>query len=124
MEIVIKCDIVVLIGYFLDKFVKYYDMLCVYIEIQIDWLFVVMGIEQIDLLLIYCFDLLMDYYEIGVVFDDVVKSGKVCLVGVLNFCFWDWNLLQLVMINMLVMNQIEILFVEILLFINGDIVFY
>ena len=108
MEIVTKCDIVAPVGRYSDRKVKYYDTTRAHIEASVNQSLKDMQIDSIDLLLIHRPDPLMDHNETGEALDDLVKSGKVRSVGVSNFKFWDWNLLQSAMTNELVTNQIEV----------------
>ncbi len=108
MEIVTKCDIVAPVGRYSDRRVKYYDTTRQHIEASVNQSLKDMQIDSIDLLLIHRPDPLMDHNETGQALDDLVKSGKVRSVGVSNFRYWDWNLLQSAMTQQLVTNQIEL----------------
>ena len=108
MEIVTKCDIVAPVGRYSDRKVKYYDTTRAHIEASVNQSLKDMQIDSIDLLLIHRPDPLMDHNETGEALDDLVKSGKVRSVGVSNFKYWDWNLLQSAMTYQLVTNQIEV----------------
>ena len=85
IEIVTKCDIVAPAGRFASKRVKHYDTSAAHIESSINTSLNLMGIEQIDLLLIHRPDPLMDHHETGAALDAAVASGKVRHVGVSNF---------------------------------------
>lgn len=50
-------------------------------------LFECLGVSEIDVLLIYCFDVLMEVDEVVEVFFELHKVGKVKYFGVLNFSF-------------------------------------
>jgi len=67
-----------------------------------------MGIDYIDLLLIHRPDPFMVAAETGAALDALVTAGKVRAVGVLNFTFADWSLLQSAMQTKLAVNQVEI----------------
>ena len=124
MEIVTKCDIVAPMGRYADAKCKYYDTTRAHIASSVDLSLSVMGIEQIDLLLIHRPDPLMDHHDTGAALDEMVKSGKVRAVGVSNFRPWDWKLLQSAMTSKLVTNQLEISASAIDTFTNGDIAFH
>ncbi len=108
MEIITKCDIMLLSEQYPDRRVKHYDTSAKHIETSVDASLKKMGIEKIDLLLLHRPDPLMDHNETGAALDALVKSGKVTAVGVSNFMKWDWTLLQSAMNEKLVTNQIEI----------------
>ena len=124
VEIVTKCGIVAPFGRYADKAVKYYDTGRDHIHHSVDLSLQLMGIEQIDLLLIHRPDPMMDHHETGDALDALIKSGKVKTVGVSNFKPHDWTLLQSAMTNKLVTNQIEISLMHHEPFTNGDIAFH
>ena len=121
VEIVTKCGIVAPFGRYADKAVKYYDTGRDHIHHSVDLSLQLMGIEQIDLLLIHRPDPMMDHHETGDALDALIKSGKVKTVGVSNFKPHDWTLLQSAMTSRLVTNQIEISVMAIGAFTNGDL---
>lgn len=123
VEIVTKCGIIAPFGRYADKSVKYYDTGRAHIQHSVDLSLQLMGIEQIDLLLIHRPDPMMDHVETGAALDEVIKSGKVKAVGVSNFKPHDWSLLQSAMTSQLVTNQIEISVMEIEAFTNGDLAY-
>ena len=108
IEIVTKCDIVAPAGRHAQARVKYYDTSRQHITQSVEDSLRLMGIEQIDLLLIHRPDPIMDHHETGTTLDDLVASGKVSNIGVSNFRPWDMDLLQSAMKTRLVTNQIEI----------------
>ena len=124
LEIVTKCDIVAPAGRHSEARVKYYDTSREHIETSVDMSLKLMGIEQIDLLLIHRPDPMMNHTETGQVLDDLVASGKVKSVGVSNFRPWDWKLLQSAMKTELVTNQIEVSLLHHQPFTNGDVAFH
>ncbi|MHA6327186.1 aldo/keto reductase [Roseivivax sp. CAU 1753] len=123
IEIVTKCDIVAPAGRYADRRVKHYDTSRAHILASVDHSLELMGIEQIDLLLIHRPDPLMDHHETGAALDEVIGSGKVRHVGVSNFRPHDWTLLQSAMKAPLVTNQIELSLLAHDGFTNGDVAF-
>ena len=123
MEIVTKCDIIAPVGRHASARVKYYDTGRAHITSSVEASLSLMGIEQIDLLLIHRPDPFMDHHETGAVLDELVKSGKVKSVGVSNFKRHDWTLLQSAMTTKLATNQIEISVIANQAFTNGDIAY-
>jgi predicted oxidoreductase len=103
--------------------VKYYDTSRQHITQSVEDSLKLMGIEQIDLLLIHRPDPMMDHHETGATLDDLVASGKVSNVGVSNFRPWDMNLLQSAMKTKLATNQIEISVITNDAFTNGDLAY-
>lgn len=121
IEIVTKCDIVVPAGRHAAARVKYYDTSRAHITTSVDASLQLMGIDQIDVLLIHRPDPIMDHHETGAALDDLVASGKIRAVGVSNFRSWDMDLLQSAMKAPIVTNQIEISVLHHAPFTNGDI---
>jgi len=121
IEIITKCDIVAPVGRHSGARVKYYDTGREHITQSVDDSLRLMGIEQIDLLLIHRPDPMMDHHETGRALDDLVASGKVGNIGVSNFRPWDSELLQSAMKTPIATNQIEISVLEHSPFTNGDI---
>ncbi len=103
--------------------VKYYDTSRAHITASVDASLQLMGIDQIDLLLIHRPDPMMDHHETGGALDDLVSSGKIRAVGVSNFRPWDMDLLQSAMKTPIVTNQIEISVLHHAPFTNGDIAY-
>ncbi|MBD8890643.1 aldo/keto reductase [Roseibium litorale] len=124
MEIVTKCGIITQAGRHSGARVTHYNTSREHIESAVNTSLSEMGIDHIDLLLIHRPDPFMDHHETGAALDDLVKSGKVCSVGVSNFRPWDWELLQSAMSSKLATNQIEISLAEIQPFTNGDLAFH
>lgn len=123
IEIVTKCDIVAPAGRHASARVKYYDTSPAHINASVDQSLALMGVEQIDLLLIHRPDPLMNAAETGRALDDLVSAGKVSAVGVSNFKRHDWTLLQANMQNQLVTNQIELSLLAHQALTNGDVAF-
>ncbi len=123
IEIVTKCDIVAPSGRHAQARVKYYDTSRQHITQSVEDSLRLMGIEQIDLLLIHRPDPMMDHHETGTTLDDLVASGKVSNIGVSNFRPWDMDLLQSAMKTRLVTNQIEISVIANDAFTNGDLAY-
>ncbi|NKB54226.1 MAG: oxidoreductase [Rhizobiaceae bacterium] len=124
MEIITKCDILLMGDKFPERRVKYYDTSAEHITASIDQSLVNMNIDQIDCLLVHRPDPLMDHVETGAALDSAVASGKVRTIGVSNFKPHDWNLLQSAMTTPLVTNQIEISLTAPEAFTNGDLAFH
>ena len=123
IEIVTKCDIIAPVGRHSAAAVKYYDTGRAHITSSVEASLSLMGIEQIDLLLIHRPDPFMDHHETGAVLDELVKSGKVGCVGVSNFKRHDWTLLQSAMSTKLATNQIEMSLIANQAFTNGDLAY-
>ncbi|RZO31120.1 MAG: oxidoreductase [SAR116 cluster bacterium] len=123
IEIVTKCDIVAPAGRHAQARVKYYDTSRQHITQSVEDSLRLMGIDQIDLLLIHRPDPMMDHHETGTTLDDLVASGKVSNIGVSNFRPWDMDLLQSAMKTRLVTNQIEISVIANDAFTNGDLAY-
>ena len=123
IEIVTKCDIIAPVGRHASARIKYYDTSAAHITQSVEDSLRLMGIEQIDLLLIHRPDPFMDHHETGAALDNLISSGKIASAGVSNFKPHDWTLLQSAMSNHLVTNQIEISVLANQAFTNGDIAF-
>ncbi len=123
MEVITKCGIVAPVGRHAGARVKYYDTSAEHIRDSVEQSIRLMGIEQIDLLLIHRPDPFMDHKITGATLDSLVESGKVRAVGVSNFKPHDWTLLQSAMETPLCTNQIEASVLAHEVFTNGDIAF-
>jgi predicted oxidoreductase len=108
LQIVTKCDIMLLSPHFPKRRVKYYDTSAQHITQSVDNSLKRLGVDVIDLLLIHRPDPFMNAAETGACLDALVASGKVRGIGVSNFSPWDWQLLQSTMRQTLVTNQIEV----------------
>lgn len=123
MEIITKCDIMLLSDKYPKRRVKYYDTSRAHLEESVNNSLSNMNIEQIDLLLLHRPDPLMDAAETGAALDDLISSGKVRTVGVSNFKPYDWTLLQSNLQATLQTNQIELSLLTTDAFTNGDLSF-
>ncbi len=123
MQIITKCDIMLLSDKYSDRKVKYYDTSKAHLELSVNNSLANMHIEQIDMLLIHRPDPLMDAAETGAALDELIASGKVASVGVSNFRSYDWDLLQANMKARLQTNQIELSLLATDAFTNGDLAF-
>ncbi len=123
MEIITKCDIMLLSEKYPDRRVKFYDTTAAHLNMSVDNSLSNMNIEQIDLLLLHRPDPLMDAAETGAALDTLVKSGKVRAIGVSNFRPFDWELLQSNMNSQLQTNQVELSLLATDAFTNGDLAY-
>ena len=121
MEIVTKCDIMLLSDQRPDNRVKHYDTSAAHVQASVERSLHNIGVDAIDLLLIHRPDPLMDHHALGACLDSLIQSGKVRAAGVSNFMPWDMNLLQSAMKNRLVSNQIEISLMQTRGFVDGQI---
>jgi predicted oxidoreductase len=108
IQLITKCDIMLLSGKYRDRRVKHYDTSPAHINASVDASLQRLGVDAIDLLLIHRPDPFMDAASTGACLDALIDSGKVRGVGVSNFMPWDWTLLQAFMRHKLVTNQLEI----------------
>ncbi len=121
MEIVTKCDIMLLSGQRPDNRVKHYDTSSAHVQASVERSLQNIGVDAIDLLLIHRPDPLMDHHALGACLDGLIQSGKVRAAGVSNFMPWDLDLLQSAMKNRLLTNQIEISLMQTRGFVDGQI---
>ncbi|MCL4148996.1 UNVERIFIED_CONTAM: hypothetical protein GTU68_028284 [Idotea baltica] len=121
MEIITKCDIMLLSDKYAKRTVKYYDTSAAHINASVDKSLANMSIDHIDLLLLHRPDPLMDHAETGDALDKLIKSGKVRGVGVSNFRSHDWDLLQSGMSSPLLTNQLEISLLSSELLVDGTV---
>ena len=121
MEIVTKCDIMLLSDQRPDNRVKHYDTSAAHVQASVERSLHNIGVDAIDLLLIHRPDPLMDHHALGACLDSLIQSGKVRAAGVSNFMPWDMVLLQSAMKNRLVSNQIEISLMQTRGFVDGQI---
>jgi predicted oxidoreductase len=108
MQIVTKCDIMLLSSRFPERRTKHYDTSPAHIRASVETSLQRLGVDSIDLLLMHRPDPFMNAEATGRCLDELVASGKVRGVGVSNFMPWDWSLLQSAMSTPLLTNQIEI----------------
>ena len=120
MEIVTKCDIMLLSDQRPDNRVKHYDTSSAHVQASVDRSLHNIGVDAIDLLLIHRPDPLMDHHALGACLDGLIQSGKVRAAGVSNFMPWDLDLLQSAMKNRLLTNQIEIGLMQTRGFVDGQ----
>jgi len=123
MEIITKCDIMLLSDKYPHRRVKYYDTSAAHLQYSVDASLTNMNIEQIDCLLLHRPDPLMDAAETGAALDALIQSGKVKSVGVSNFKPYDWTLLQSNMQARLQTNQVELNLLATDAFTNGDLAY-
>ena len=121
MEIVTKCDIMLLSDQRPDNRVKHYDTSSAHVQASVERSLQNIGVDAIDLLLIHRPDPLMDHHALGACLDGLIQSGKVRAAGVSNFMPWDLDLLQSAMKNRLLTNQIEIGLMQTRGFVDGQI---
>ena len=121
MEIVTKCDIMLLSDQRPDNRVKHYDTSAAHVQTSVERSLQNIGVDAIDLLLIHRPDPLMDHHALGACLDSLIQSGKVRAAGVSNFMPWDMDLLQSAMKYRLVSNQIEISLMQTRGFVDGQI---
>lgn len=123
IEIISKCDICLVSDRKPEHRVKHYDTSARYITAQTENSLQLMGIEQLDMLLLHRPDPFMDHHETGAALDRLIEQGKIRSVGVSNFKPWDISLLQSAMHTPIQLNQIEISLLCHQPFTNGDIAF-
>lgn len=121
MEIVTKCDIMLLSDQRPSNRVKHYDTSAAHVQTSVERSLQNIGVDAIDLLLIHRPDPLMDHHALGACLDSLIQSGKVRAAGVSNFMPWDLDLLQSAMTNRLLTNQIEISLMQTRGFVDGQI---
>ena len=121
IEIVTKCDIMLVSDQRPDNRVKHYDTSAAHVQASVERSLKNIGVDAIDLLLIHRPDPLMDHHALGACLDSLIQSGKVRAAGVSNFMPWDMELLQSAMKNSLVINQIEIGLMQTRGFVDGQI---
>lgn len=121
MEIVTKCDIMLLSDQRPSNRVKHYDTSAAHVQSSVERSLQNIGVDAIDLLLIHRPDPLMDHHALGACLDSLIQSGKVRAAGVSNFMPWDLDLLQSAMKNRLLTNQIEVSLMQTRSFVDGQI---
>ncbi len=121
MQLVSKCDIMLLSDKFPERRVKYYDTSAAHIEASVDSSLRKLGVERLDVLLIHRPDPFMNAAETGDCLDRLVQAGKIGAAGVSNFKAWDWSLLQSCMKTPLVTRQLEISLLERSVFLDGTL---
>jgi predicted oxidoreductase len=108
IQIVTKCDIMLMSAKYPERRVKHYDTSPAHIRASVDASLSRLGVDVIDVLLMHRPDPFMDAAATGACLDALVKEGKIRAAGVSNFKPWDWTLLQSGMQTPLVSNQIEL----------------
>lgn len=123
IQVITKCDILLLSGQFPERRVKHYDTSPAHIRASVERSLERLGVERIDLLLLHRPDPFMDAGATGACLDQLVAGGKVAAVGVSNFSPADWQLLQSRMRTPLVTNQIELGLLARSAFTDGQLAF-
>lgn len=108
IQIITKCDIMLLSDRFPERRVKYYDTSAAHIIASAEASLKNLQTDYLDLLLIHRPDPLMNADEVAQAFQQLKKSGKVRHFGVSNFAPAQFDLLQSRMDDSLVTNQIEV----------------
>jgi predicted oxidoreductase len=108
MEIVTKCDIMLISQTSPTTRVKHYDTTPEHVRASVDRSLQRLSVGHIDLLLLHRPDPLMDPHTVGPCLDALIDSGKVRAAGVSNFMPWDVDALQASMKHRLATNQIEL----------------
>lgn len=121
LQIVTKCDIMLMSDRYPQRRVKHYDTSPAHIRQSVDVSLQRLGVDVIDVLLIHRPDPLMDAAATGACLDALIDSGKLRGVGVSNFKPWDWTLLQSAMQHPLVTNQMEISLLQHTAFEDGSL---
>lgn len=121
MEIVTKCDIMLLSKAWPETRVKHYDTSAAHVTASVDRSLQRIGVDVIDVLLMHRPDPLMDHRALGACLDGLIDQGKIRAAGVSNFMGWDFDLLQSGMRNPLLTNQIEISLINTQPFVNGQV---
>jgi predicted oxidoreductase len=121
MQVITKCDIMLMSEMFPDRRVKYYDTSAAHIRASAEASLQRIGVEVIDLVLVHRPDPFMDHHETGAALDALVDDGLVRGIGVSNFMPWDIALLQSAMRHPILTNQIEISLLARDSFTNGQI---
>jgi predicted oxidoreductase len=108
LQLVSKCDIMLMNDQFPARRVKHYDTSASHIRASVVQSLSRLGVERLDALLLHRPDPFMDAAQTGSCLDALVKEGKIGAAGVSNFKPWDLALLQSAMQTPLVTNQVEI----------------
>jgi 6-dehydroglucose reductase len=121
MQVITKCDIMLVSEKYTERRVKYYDTSATHIRGSAETSLKRIGVEVIDLMLVHRPDPFMDHHETGAALDALVDDGLVRGIGVSNFMPWDVDLLQSAMKHPILTNQIEISLLQRECFTNGQI---
>ena len=108
LQLVSKCDIMLMNAQFPARRVKHYDTSAGHIRASVEQSLSRLGVERLDVLLLHRPDPFMDAAQTGACLDALVQEGKIGAAGVSNFKPWDLSLLQSAMQTPLVTNQVEI----------------
>jgi predicted oxidoreductase len=108
IELITKCDIMLMSGQRPAHRVKHYDTSRAHILASVEGSLRNFGTDYLDLLLLHRPDPLMDADETAAALDEVCQSGKVRYVGVSNHTPDQLALLQSRLSRPLVTNQIEL----------------
>ncbi|EJB8415036.1 aldo/keto reductase family oxidoreductase [Vibrio vulnificus] len=108
IQIVTKCDINLCGAKHPDRKVNHYDTSAAHIYQSVNNSLELLGVDELDVLLIHRPDALMDADEVAEAFSELHKVGKVKHFGVSNFSPRQFELLQSRLSKPLVTNQVEI----------------
>jgi predicted oxidoreductase len=121
IQLISKCDIALMSDKFPDRRVKYYDTSSAYINASVNQSLNNLNTDYLDLLLIHRPDPFINAVETAATLDSLIDSGKVRAVGVSNFAFYDWQLIQKYMKHPLVTNQLEMSLLNRQSFLDGTL---
>jgi predicted oxidoreductase len=119
LQLVSKCDIMLVSSAHPQRRTKHYDTRPQHIRASVEQSLRYLGSDCLDLLLIHRPDPLMDASATGACLDALIDGGLLRAAGVSNFMPWDLELLQAHMRHRLVTNQIEISLLETAALDNG-----
>ncbi|MDX1958749.1 MAG: aldo/keto reductase [Leptospiraceae bacterium] len=108
LEIVSKCDIMLISSKHKSTFVKHYDSSKEHIIKSVENSLKNLGVEKLDLLLLHRPDPILNPEEVSLAFQALKKSGKVLHFGVSNFTASQVSMLSSYLEFPIVTNQIEI----------------
>lgn len=121
IQLISKCDIALTSDKFPERRVKFYDTSAHYINTSVNQSLSNLETDYLDLLLIHRPDPFINAIETAATLDSLIDSGKVRAVGVSNFAFHDWQLLQKFMKHPLVTNQLEMSLLNRHSFVDGTL---
>ncbi len=107
IELITKCDIMLISGARPENRIKHYDTSSAHIRASVERSLKNLHTDYIDVLLLHRPDPLMDADDTARGLEDVVKAGKVRAVGVSNFLPHQFDFLASRLPFPLVTNQIE-----------------
>ncbi|MBZ9676118.1 aldo/keto reductase family oxidoreductase [Mesorhizobium sp. ES1-1] len=107
IELVSKCDIMLVCANRPQNRLKHYDTSAGHIAASVDRSLANLGTDYLDLLLLHRPDPLMDADETAAALADLVKSGRVRAIGVSNFTPSQFELLASRLPFAIATNQIE-----------------